>query len=932
MNISAKKREPGILCTILSGNQLINQSSIRQLMRISVILFIITLITLPVLMASDVKGQDISAEKISLDLHQETLLNAVRKIEQQTNFRFYYRKKDLESVKLLNLSSGIRSVEQTLTEILKNTDLSFRQVENSILIEKKSGQAAYEIKGKVVGNNLQPVINATVVIRKINTIQVIQSSFTDTAGNFKLNVLEKGGYLLDISAVDAGKKNVSLAITDQKTIELEDIILNDPANNLSMVTVVGKKAYVEQKIDRTIINVGSLISNDGANALEVLEKSPGVLVDGNGSISFKGKSGVTIFIDGKPTYLSGNNLASYLRSMPASLLDQIELMDNPPAKYDAAGSAGVINIKTKKSKTAGFNGSLSASYGQAHYGQTNESLNLNYRVNKINIFSSASYSVNKSFRKFGEDRNYFDPQGLLTNAFEVDAAIRNKNTAGNLKLGMDYYVSPKTTWGISFTGALNPKTDRNTAETQRLDQNRKLNTLVVADNNSKGHFNNGGVNINYSHQFDSLGRVITFDLDGLTYNSVNNQTFFNQSFDPSGLLTDTQIITDHLPTSINIYSAKTDYTRPLKGKAKIEAGLKTSYITTDNEAQYFNIINGTSTRDPNFTNHFLYNENINAAYANYSKSLKRFQFQAGLRLENTNARGHQLGNGIQPDSSFSKSYTNLFPTAFLSYKLDSAGTNLLIASFGRRIRRPYYQDLNPFVTIIDKYSYFSGNPYLKPQYSDIYKLSYNYKSLFSASLYYTSTTDLQYEVVKQNGDIFIDGIGNIGTAKYLGASVTIAFEPAKWWLSNTYMQVFNNTFKGQLFSTYLNESRVMGEINSTNIFTLPDGWSAELSGNYVSKRANAQFVNDSFWQLNTGFQKKVLNNKGAIRLNIRDLLNTYKNNGTTNNIPKATESFRNKYNTQAFTLGFSYGFGTNASKKSSRQTGSADIEKGRVKQ
>lgn len=929
MNISAKMRERGILCTSLTKIKL---TSIHQLMRISVVFILITIATLNVLMAFSVKGQDISAEKISMDLDHENLLTAIRKIEQQTSFRFYYRKRDVESAKSLSLSFGTRTISETLMEILKDSDLSFRQVENSVLIEKKSQQNIYEIRGRITGNNLQPLSNATISIRKINTVRLLQTSPTDSLGHFKLSVSEKGDYLIDITAIGTGKKTVSLALNEQKLTELEDIVLTGNANNLKEVIVVGKKAYIEQKIDRTIINVNELISNNGANALEVLEKSPGVNVDGNGTISFKGKPGVTVFIDGKPTYLSGTNLSNYLKSMPASLLDQIELMDNPPAKYDAAGDAGVINIKTRKSKVKGFNGAVSSSYAQARYGQTSESVNLNYRVDKINIFSGASYSLNRSFRQFGETREYFDTHGLLNNTFEENAIIKSQTNTGNLKLGMDYYKSPKTTWGIVFTGSVAPNSTSFYSDNQLLNKNLSLDSLIIADNNGKGHFNNGGVNLNYSHQFDSLGRGITFDLDGLTYNSINRQNFFNQTFDPSGINTNTQIITDHLPTSINIYSAKTDYVQPLKGRAKFEAGLKTSYIHTDNEANYFNIIDGINTADPNFTNHFLYNENVNSGYLNFNKSFKRFTLQTGLRVENTNAKGHQLGNGVQPDSSFSKSYTNLFPTAYLSYKLDTSGVNLLVASSGRRIRRPYYQDLNPFVTIVDKYSYFSGNPYLRPQYSDNYKLSYSYKSAVNVTLYYMRTTDLQYEVVRQEGSVFIDGTGNIGVAKYLGASFTLSLNFTKWWLSNTYIQVFNTTFKGQLFDTYLNTSKTMGEINMTNMFTLPGGWSAELSGFYVSKRANAQFANDATGQLNAGLQKKVLNNKGAIKLNVRDILGTYTNYGSTSNIPNATEAFRNKYNSQVFTLGFNYNFGSSVHKKGNRDTGSAEIEKGRIKQ
>lgn len=932
MNISAKKRDHGVLCSRLNNNNVTKPSIAIQFMRISFIYILLTAATLNMLMAFDLKAQDMNTQTIHLELHQENLLSAIRKIEKQSSLRFFFRSSDIEAITTLNLGSGTRAIRQTLTELLTGTDLTFRQVDQTILIEKKSPQQKNQIGGKITGTDRLPIPYATVVLRKASEPGILKTISTDNLGNYKFSLPENGAYLLDISAIGTQKKTVSITVTNQDDTLLEDIILSDQAGNLKEVTVVGKKAFIEQKLDKTVVNVGSLISNNGANALEVLEKSPGVVIDGNGNISFKGKPGVTIFMDGKPTYLSGSNLANYLKSIPASLLEQIELMDNPPAKFDAAGDAGMINITTKKTKTAGFNGAVAANYSQAHYGQTSESINLNYRINKINLFSSASYALKQDFRQFGETREYFDNQGLLRNIFEVNAHMKPVNNSGNLKIGMDYYRSPKTTWGIIFTGALSPRKENFTGETQLLNQNRRLDSIIYANNTGKAHFNNGGVNLNYSHQFDSLGRSITFDLDGLTYSASNKQRFFNQSFDAAGNQGHAQIITDDLPTSIQIYSAKTDYTRPLKGKGRIEAGLKTSYIETDNQANYFNEINAESITDPNFTNHFLYKENINAGYLNFNTSFRRFALQTGLRVENTNSKGHQLGNEVRPDSSFTKSYTNLFPTAYLSYKLDSAGRHLLILSFGRRIRRPFYQDLNPFVTIIDKYSYFSGNPFLKPQFSNTLKASYSYKSILTASLHYMKTKDLQNEVIRQEGDIFIDGVGNIGTAKYLGASLTLSLSPYPWWMTNTYMQVFNTSFKGKLFETYLDESRTMGEINMTNIFTLPKGWGMELSGFYVSKRSVAQFINNGTGQLNAGIQKKVMENKGTVSLNVRDILRTYNNNGITTNIPNATEAFRNRYNSQSFTLAFNYSFGGSKNKKSKRETGSADIEKARIKQ
>lgn len=930
MNISAKMRKPETLCMYLTGLTVSNKQIIRQLMRVSVVVTLIISTTFQVLMATSTKGQNMHIDKVTISLQDESMSSGLKKIEQQTSLRFYYRKADIKMLTGLNLPVGTRTVEQTLKELLQNTFFSFRQVDGYILLEKSNKQTGYEINGRIVDLNHKAVEFANVSIRKVSNNQKVQTTQSDTGGYYKLTVSEKGDYLVSFSSLGMDSLSVALTLSGKIVTNLPDIVLSANTKQLKEVTITGKKAFIEQKIDRTVVNVGALISNDGANALEVLEKSPGVVVDGSGKINYQGKSGVLVLIDGKPTYLSGDNLTAYLKTLPASSLNQIELMDNPPAKYDASGNAGVINIITKRSKVAGFNGSLSASYGQAHYGQTSESLNLNYRTAKTNLFANASYGINKSYRRLDINRNYFDNSGKAISSFEQTQYIKTKSNNTNLKIGMDYYLNPKTTWGVVFTGSLSPSTLDNPSENRLYDGNRVLNSLVIAQTNSRSHFTNGGVNLNYSHQFDSLGRSLNFDLDYLKYDTRSNQSFLNQTYNPAGFLTDKQVITDNLPTDINIYTAKVDYSNPLKGKATIDAGLKTSYVNTDNAANYFDVNNGISTINYNLSNQFLYNENINAAYINYSKSIKRFSLQSGLRLENTNSNGHQLGNQLHADSSFSRHYTNLFPTAFVLFKIDSAGTKTLVASYGRRIGRPYYQDLNPFILLADKYTYSAGNPYLLPQFSDNFKLALNYKSLLSTALYYNHISDMQSELVRQQGNVFIDATGNIGTATYIGASVNLSLEPTKWWFLNTYVQVFRTHFEGQLYASYLNQGLTFGEGNMTNQFTLPNGWSLEISGFYVMRRTTGQQINYPVGQLNAGIQKKILHNQGSIRLNGRDILNTYTSDGMINFIPNATASFRNRFNSQIFTLGFSYNFGKEANTKK-RNIGSADSEKGRVK-
>jgi hypothetical protein len=302
-----------------------------------------------------------------------------------------------------------------------------------------------------------------------------------------------------------------------------------------------------------------------------------------------------------------------------------------------------------------------------------------------------------------------------------------------------------------------------------------------------------------------------------------------------------------------------------------------------------------------------------------------------LRLENTNGRGHQLGNLYKPDSAFVKQYTSLFPTAYLSYKLDSAGNDLLNFSMGRRIDRPNYQDLNPFVFILDKFTYFSGNPFLRPQYSGDYKIAWSHKNRLTFSAQYNHITDVQIETIEQNGTAFISRNGNIGEWHYIALSVDLTFKPAKWWSANLYSDFLNYMeYHGVLYTGRIDISSLYFYGTMNNQFTLGKGWSAELSGFYLSHRINGQFDKIPFGQVNTGLQKKVLHNNGSVRLSVRDIFNTNTSTGNITNVPGVIARYHNNFYGQTFTLSLSYNFGKQASTAQKRKIGSADSEAGRA--
>lgn len=686
-----------------------------------------------------------------------------------------------------------------------------------------------------------------------------------------------------------------------------DTILPFQSQNLKEVKVIAKKRMIEQKIDKTVINVDAAISNAGTTALDVLEKSPGVLVDKDGNISLKGKQGVMVMIDGRPSYLSGPELANLLRGMESSQLEQIEIMTNPPAKYDAAGNSGVINIKTKKNKMKGFNGSITAGASQGSYFRTNENLSLNYRTSKINLFSNLSYSKNDGYNQLDIYRRYKNEDESTRAIFEQVSFMRNKRQNRNMKIGLDYYLTKKTTLGIVASGFSNPSQQKGFNKSFLMDASSKVDSIVESRSIFNDKWTSGSLNLNMRHSYDSTGRELTADVDVIVYDVSNDQSFSNISYDPLMVKQFEDRLTGDLPMQITIYSAKMDYVRPLKN-GKIEAGWKASYVENDSKAKYYNIVDGKEAADYSKTNFFRYRENINAAYINFNRKLgKKLEMQTGLRFENTNYDGLQYGNPIRTDSSFSKSYNGLFPTVYLGYAANK--DNQMGLSLGRRIDRPRYEDLNPFLFFIDKYTYGRGNPYLKPQYSNNIELTHTYKGFLTTTLNYSYTKNMFADIFDQEGEYAtLVTQGNIGKRQNAGISVSAQVPVAKWMNTNLYANYNYNKLEGQLVGEEFEVEAGNVVLNMNNQFTFQKGWSAEVSGWMRTKGIEGQIMTYPMGALTTGVSKQVLEGKGSVKFMVRDIFFTQPAKGNINF--KTTEAkFRSKWDSRQANITFTYRFG-----------------------
>lgn len=791
----------------------------------------------------------------------------------------------------------------------------------------------FKLSGKVSATNQPALSAATITLLKAKDSSVVKMSVTDQDGRYSFDNPPKGNYLVAVSAVGYEKQySAPFSIsTESPVTELAAFVLNPRTRDLKAVTISARKPLVEQKIDRMVVNVDAFISNTGASALEALEKAPGVQVDKDGNISLKGKQNVIVLIDGRPSYISGAELANMLKGMQASQLEQIEIMTNPPAKFDAAGNAGIINIKTKKNKTKGFNGNISAGVGQGVYFKNNESLSLNYRNGKVNLFSSYSFNSNNNFQQLEIFRRYKDDHEQTEAIFEQVAFMKRRNMSNNLKLGMDYYVTNKTTLGIVLSGAYNPESSINQNTSYLKDPNYVVDSMVTANSNIKGTWKNASVNLNMRHQFDSTGRELTADLDYIVYDNTNNQHFVNTTFEPNWIKIREEQLQGVLPVTVNIYSAKMDYTHPLKGDAKLEAGVKTSYVETVNKANYnIQSANGEEwVPDYGKTNFFNYTENINAAYISLNKQItKKWGLQTGLRYENTNYKGHQYGNPTKSDSSFKRTYNSWFPTVYLSYGADK--NNQFGASYGRRIDRPGYQSLNPFLFYIDPFTYEQGNPYLRPQFSNNFELTHIYKGKLTTTLNYSTTKDLFNETFDQSGKATVVRRGNIGRRENYGISVNAQIPFNKWLTTMLYTNYSYIRYRGDLYGEYIDMAAGTLQLNLNNQLNFKNGWGAELSGWYRSKGVEGQILLEPMGQMAAGVSKQVLKGKGSVKLNVRDIFYTQIPHGDIN-FKKTEARFRNTRDSRVANVTFTYRFGKPIKNTNGqRKKGGASDEQNRV--
>lgn len=795
-------------------------------------------------------------------------------------------------------------------------------------------QSLGRISGLVQEDGHSPVINASVSLLKVKDSSLVKINISDSTGGFMFDGLKDDSYFILISYMGYGNfRSAPLVISQEiSSVQLPAILLKKTAiKELKEVNVVSKKPMVEHQLDRTVVNVDALIANAGTTALDVLEKSPGIIVDQDGKISLKGKAGVTILIDNKPTYLTGADLENFLRSLPSSQLDKIEIMTNPPARYDASGNGGAINIKMKKSVVRGFNGSLNFSLTQGQKLGTNNSFNFNYRINKFNFFGNVGAGVRKRKGDMDNNRRFKNADGSIQYYYYEHSYNQGKGTLVNGKLGMDYYQSDRSTFGMVLTGLGWFGNDRDHSITNLQNAAKATYSKVDTYNNTDRTDRNAGINANYRYTSANKKHELTVDLDYIKYKNDIDQQFSNTVFDTGETVGNTNLLTGELPATIDIYTAKTDYTNTLKSGWNLSGGLKASYVKNNNIADYLNTNANVTKPDYDKSNHYIYKENINAAYINMLKEGARFSFQAGLRFENSSTNGHQMGNPSKPDSSFKNNYNSFFPTVYLSYKLDTLGNHQLSVNYGRRIDRPYYADLNPFVLAIDKFTYLVGNPFLKPSFTHNIELSHTYKDKLTTTLSYSNTKNQVSETIEIQDSLYYNRPQNIGRQIVMSIAIDGTFDLTKWLNLHLYAMVTDLHSKTNFYTGKLDTRGTYAMLNPVLAASFKKGWTTEISGTYTGRVHDVQIINEPIWQVNAGIQKK-LSPVTTLKLGLTDIFRTKIYSGAILQLADADASYRLIRDSRRVTLTFSYRFGKAAANQRRHEATGADNEKNRVKE
>lgn len=782
------------------------------------------------------------------------------------------------------------------------------------------------IKGKVTDDKGAGVPYATILVYKAADTTMAKGEVTHSDGTFQVEGLKEGKYWMKISYVGYQDHKSDMINLNGESVFLPPIKLIASSVGLEGVEVKAQRSIIQMLPDKTVFNVDGSINATGHDALELLRKSPGVVVDNEDNITLSGKSGVKVFVNGKPTYLSNEDLAAYLKNMQSTEIDAIEIITNPSAKYEAEGNAGIINIRLKKDKSMGLNGSVNLGYSISKHAKYNASTSLNYRQGRVNLFGTYSFFT-------GAGSNYIDIYSLQNNLIieKYNSGVWNP-TNHSARVGMDYSINKFHTIGIMANGYYNTMENKGTSTNTFTRQNDKqLISILDANSNTTGSRENLNSNLNYVF---NNGKNVTLNVDldyGIFRNSRDNYQP-NYYKDPqTGAILNEVVNTSYAPTDIDIYVGKIDHERPFL-EGTLAVGGKSSFVTTNNTYDFYNVINSEEILDKDRSNNFVLDENINAVYTSYSRKINDFSINAGLRVEQTNSTGILTSYKDTEDDVAERHYTDFFPSGGVAWQASKVHQWRL--NYSRRINRPDYQDLNPFEWKMTEISFMRGNPFLKPQYANVLSLSHSYKHFLNTTLSYTYTKDF-FARITDSVDVnksYLEPV-NLDYQKVINLTVNAPFSPKKWWNTYTNLSVYNqHNFAESVNGRNVDVSVTTFSAYHQSSFMLPMDFSVQISGWYNSPSVwSGVMQTEANYSIDLGAQKRFLKGRATLKATFSDIFNTAPWVAV-QEFPGYYASVNGGWESRQLRLNLSYNFGNQEVKKNRNRKTGLDQELERVKE
>jgi iron complex outermembrane receptor protein len=780
------------------------------------------------------------------------------------------------------------------------------------------------IKGRALIENHLPAESSTIILLNSRDSSIVNSTIVGKDGLFQFTDVIPGGYILLATKLGYDKSySGPYQVLSGQVFLTNDIVLKAGTKQLKEVSVVSNRPAVEVHPGMVILNIQNSIIDAGSTAYYILRGSAGVRVDNNNNISISGRQSALITIDGKPTNLSGDDLVSVLRSMQSSTIDHIELITSASAKYDASGG-GIINIVSKEGKNTGVNATVTASGAYGKYGKNSLGIVFNDHMDKFNVFGFYNYSYNNTFHNFTSDR-IINFNNVMSD-YNGNYTSTQNTYSNNYSLGTDYSISPNHTIGFLISGY--SRTDNFAKNnTLQIANQSVLDSTIISSSALSRHYTSINYNFNYKGKLDKAGTTLSADFNYTDYNRSSDEFITNTFFDATGASYRAPLLLQNLsPSNIRIWLSKIDFSSPLSKTAKLEAGLKYSDAISNNNLVFGPKVNGVYTSDPNFSNTFLYDENVNAAYVNYQGKFDKFDLTAGLRAEQTIA----TGNSVTSAQIVNSNYIDLFPQVFLSYKYD--GKNDFSISFNRGIKRPAYEDLNPFLYYNDLYDYRSGNPNLKPQYTNAIELSYNYNKAFLITLYNSILTDAYEAPFYQQNDatkVNITTRENLGRVYSYGIKAFVPIVFTNWWNASFGVNAAYQRYVAYSVNGYLDKGTQDISFSSTQSFIINKTLSAEVTGKYESPFFYGVNQFKSNYAVDAGISQQLFNKRGSLKLSVSDIFNTllYRNSTNYQNL---NLTIVDKRESQVGRLTFTYRFGRSSIKTASTHTTGAEDEQKRA--